>query len=82
MSYALFKNFRLNFLIVCLDCSNEKEICFLLGDFFNLVRGFVKRYENPCKYICDRCLLEIFNDLKKLFKPSDIREIYNGILLL
>ena len=82
MPFDLFKNFKLQFLVICLNCSNEKEIHFVLGDFFNLEGDFINKNENDCKYICDQCSLEIFIDLKKLFKPGVLRNIYNGILLL
>ena len=82
MLFDLFKNFKLRFLVICLNCSNEKEIHFVLGDFVNLEGDFINKNENDCKYICGQCSLEIFIDLKKLFNSGVLRSTYNEILLL
>ena len=57
MALDLFQNFKLQFLVICLNCSNKKETHFVLGDFFNLEGDFINKNEHHCKYISDRCLL-------------------------
>lgn len=50
--------------------------------FFNLGDVYNCTHESDCNFICDNCNLSIFIDLKKMFKPQTIRNIYDGILLL
>ena len=81
-SFEKCYKFRFIFDVKCLDCLNEKQITFILGDFFNLEGDYINKKNDECKYICSACKLEIFVDLHKIFKPIDIRAIYHGILLL
>ena len=67
---------------MCLDCSKEKQASFELGKFFNLEAEHNYTYESDCNFTCDNCNLSIFINLKKIFKPQVIRDIYDRVLLL
>ena len=82
MCFEHFKNFNLCFLIICLDCSKEKQVSLKLGIFFNTERDYICTYEINCNFICYQCNLSIFIDLKKIFKPQIIRDIYHGIKIV
>ena len=82
MCFEHFKNFNLHFLIICLDCSKEKQVSLKLGIFFNTEGDYICTYESNCNIICYQCNLSIFIDLKKIFKPQIIRDIYHGIKIV
>lgn len=81
MSIGKFKNFRLFFCLICIDCSHEENCYFLLGDLFNIEGNLIlsemeqinlshKKYQN-CKNF-------IYINLPKLFTVSQIRAIWDG----
>ena len=82
MCFEHFKNFNLHFLIICLDCSKEKQVSLKLGIFFNTEGDYICTYESNCNIICYQCNLSIFIDLKKKFKPQKKRDIYHGIKIV
>ena len=82
MYFERFKSFNLHFLIACLDCYKINQLSLALGKVFNLQGDCYCTHESECNFICDQCNLSIFVDLKKIFRPQVIRDIYDGILLL
>ena len=60
----------------------NKQLILFLVIFSNLEGDYINKNKNDCKYICNRCFLATYIDLKKIFKPVVIRDIFNGIMLL
>ena len=67
---------------MCLDSLKEKQVSLTVGKFLNVEVACNCTYESECNFICDQCNLSIFIDLRKIFKPHVIRDIYDGIWLL
>ena len=67
----IFNNVHLLFDIKCPDCLFQKQISFLLREYFNLEDGL--NNTNECKYMCEGCNVEIFIGLRKIFSAEQIR---------
>lgn len=69
--------------LICVDCQEEENFHFLLGDFFNIEGDLILSEVDQIIFYyrtCQGFKNVIFLDFKKLFSSEQIRSIYNGIL--
>ena len=82
MSIEKFKNFRLLFHLLCIDCGHEENFHFLLGDLFNIEGDLILLQVdqiNLSHKSRQNCKSFIYIDFKKIFTVEQIRRNWNVI---
>ena len=81
--YKKINEFRLIFHLICVDCQQEENFHFSLGDLFNIEGNLILSEADQINFshrTCQGCKNFILIDFKKVFSCEQIRKIYNDIL--
>ena len=83
MSINKFNEFKLIVHLICIDCKNQENFHFCVGDLFNIEGDLILSEVDQINFShmsCSSCGSFIYIDFSKIFKPEQLRRTYDRIL--